>query len=234
MNFDCDGYSDAGPVRERNEDAWTVARQAGLVSVCDGMGGHDAGDYASGYIVARLEQLRSARHHGVAVRAISSCLSACNRHLIDHACSRGFDVVGSTAVVLHLGFRRATVLWVGDSRAYRLRDRVLRQVTLDHVPVQHGIPGPGAASAPLPHSGAITRAIGARRRLEIDRLSFDVEPGDVWLLCSDGVSGSLTESQILSILEDDPFQSRELVREAIRCGSRDNCTAVVVRVNSPT
>lgn len=234
VNFDCDGYSDAGPVRERNEDAWMATRQAGVVAVCDGMGGHDAGDYASGYIVARLERLKSARHHGAAVRAISSCLSACNRHLIDHARSRGFEVVGSTAVVLHLGFRRATVLWVGDSRAYRLRDRVLRQITLDHVPVAPDVPGCGGPHARLPHSGTITRAVGASRRLEIDRLSFDVEPGDVWLLCSDGVSGVLTEQRIRALLEQDPFAARQLVREAIDGGSQDNCTAVVVRIHSPT
>ena len=234
MDFDCDGHSEAGPVRDHNEDAWTRVARAGLVAVCDGMGGHDAGDYASGHIVERLQELESCRHHGDEIRAICGCLVACNQHLISHARSLGLGVIGSTAVILHLGFRRATVLWVGDSRAYRLRNHALRQVTRDHVPDYERPDVSGVANAGAERSGAITRAVGADPRLQIDRLCLDVEPGDVWLLCSDGVSTALTGKQITTFLEADFPQSRDLVHEAIRCGSTDNCTAVIVRINSPT
>jgi len=237
VDFDYTGHSEAGPVRERNEDAWmgmgaTDAVQAGLFAVCDGMGGHNAGDYASSYIVDCLKQLEAFRHHGAEIQAISGCLAGCNQHLADYARTRGFDVVGSTAVILHLGFRRATVLWVGDSRAYRLRNHVLQQVTRDHVLDPGRGSGLSEVNDQLSQCGAITRAVGGDRTLEIDRLCLDVEPGDVWLLCSDGVSGSLTEQQILEALDaDTPLHSRKLVQKAISCGSRDNCTAVIVRIN---
>lgn len=221
--------TDAGAVRERNEDDLLALPEQGIWAVCDGMGGHDAGDYASSHIVDQLARLRLPARHGNRIQAIRRCLSDCNRHLIDYARAEGFEHVGSTAVVLCLLGRRAALIWVGDSRAYRLRDKRLRMISRDHS-VAEEMAALGAI-ADVAYSGAITRAVGATARLITDMVCLESRPGDFWLLCSDGVSGVLDADEMRAILEGGADPAAELVRRAIEAGSKDNCTAVVVRVD---
>ena len=220
--------TDAGAVRERNEDDLLVRPEQGLWAVCDGMGGHDAGDYASQHIVGQLAALRLPDRHGNRIQAIRRCLRQCNRHLVDYAQANGFEHVGSTAVVLCLHGRRAALIWVGDSRAYRMRDGRLRMISRDHS-VAEEMAALGVQQV-VDCPSAITRAVGATARIKIDMACLESRPGDVWLLCSDGVSGVLDSSEMLAILDcaDDP--AAELVQRAIAAGSSDNCTAVVVKV----
>ena len=221
--------SDAGAVRERNEDDLLALPEHGIWAVCDGMGGHDAGDYASSHIVDQLARLRLPARHGNRIQAIRRCLRDCNRHLVEYARANGFEHVGSTAVVLCLQRRRAALIWVGDSRAYRLRGKRLRLISRDHS-VAEEMAALGA-SGNLPYASAITRAVGATARLITDMVCLESRPGDVWLLCSDGVSGVLDTEEMRAILERAIDPAAELVQRAIDSGSRDNCTAVVVRVD---
>lgn len=221
--------TDVGAVRERNEDDLLVLPERGLWAVCDGMGGHDAGDYASSHIVDELARLRLPARHGNRIRAIRRCLENCNRHLVDYARAEGFEHVGSTAVVLCLQGRRAALIWVGDSRAYLLRGDRLRMISRDHS-VAEEMAAMGAR-ADVAYAGAITRAVGATAQLVTDMLCLESRPGDAWLLCSDGVSGVLGAGEMRAILERAADPAAELVRCAIDAGSSDNCTAVVVRVD---
>jgi len=229
----CSGFSHVGTVRSRNEDAWGSVPELGLWFVCDGMGGHDAGDYASRYIVERLEALPAHRHAGTACRAIVNCLADCNRHLVGYAREHAFDRVGSTVVVLFVREGRAAVLWAGDSRIYRYRNGRLLQITQDHSFAAQAS-DTGVAEDAAGWISGITRAVGADASLEVDSLYLETRPGDCWLLCSDGVSGILDSGRIRSIIETDPDPGNRLVQDAIDSGSRDNCTAVLVKLMPPT
>lgn len=221
-------HTDTGVVRSRNEDALLALPDIGLWVVCDGMGGHDAGDYASNHIVSRLSQLPFSEHSGRRIRALERSLQQSNSHLMDYTIAQGMSCVGSTVVALMLDHSRATVVWVGDSRAYRLRHNGIRMMSRDHSVAQEqadrGLPLNGDSS------NAITRAVGVMPELEIDLISSQARRGDIWLLCSDGVSGSLEERAMAAILLDSHDPARELVDQAIQQGSRDNCTAVVVKI----
>src|SRR6056297_3707533 len=212
--------TDAGVVRERNEDDLLARPEHGVWAVCDGMGGHDAGDYASQHIVGQLSALRLPARHGNRMQAIKRCLRQCNSHLVDYAQANGFGHVGSTAVVLCLQGRRAALIWVGDSRAYRLRDERLRMISRDHR-VAEEMAALGAREV-VDCPSAITRAVGATDRIKIDIACLESRPGDVWLLCSDGVSGVLASSEMRAMLEDAEDPAAELVRRAIEKGSSDN------------
>lgn len=220
--------TDTGAVRTRNEDNLLARPQVGLWVVCDGMGGHDAGDYASGHIVGALDALVLPARHGARIRSIRHCLGQSNRHLQHYAHQHSFAHVGSTVVALCVKGRRAAVIWVGDSRAYRLRDERLRQISRDHS-VAEELAGIGLAQAGE-NPGAITRAIGAGPELVIDLAVLESRPGDIWLLCSDGVSGVLRDAEMVTLLREARDPANALVAGAIEAGSRDNCTAVVVRL----
>lgn len=220
--------TDAGVVRERNEDDLLARPEHGVWAVCDGMGGHDAGDYASQHIVDRLSALKLPARHGNRMQAIKRCLRQCNRHLLDYAQSNGFEHVGSTAVVLSLQGRRAALIWIGDSRAYLMRDGRLRMISRDHS-VAEEMAALGAQQV-VDCPSAITRAVGATTNIKIDMACLESRPGDVWLLCSDGVSGVLDSDEMRTILEDAANPAETLVRRAIASGSSDNCTAVVVKM----
>lgn len=221
--------SDTGAVRERNEDDLLAMPDQGIWAVCDGMGGHDAGDHASATIVGRLAGMQLPERYGSRIRAIRHCLQECNRELIDYARANGFRHVGSTAIVLCLHDRRASVIWVGDSRAYRLRDGRLRLISRDHSVAEELSDLDLLARENF--AGAITRAVGASPRLTTDMVCLESRPGDVWLLCSDGVSSVLDEGAIRAIMTSAADPAADLVARAIEAGSKDNCTAVVVRID---
>lgn len=220
--------TDTGAVRSRNEDDLLALPEVGLWVVCDGMGGHDAGDYASRYIVSHLQSGQFSGHPGHRLRRFEQCLRESNAHLLDYTRSNGFDCVGSTVVALLLQYGRATVVWVGDSRAYRLRDHRIRLISRDHSVAEEN--ADRGVRMDEGYSGALTRAVGVTPDVEIDLMSSQSRSGDTWLLCSDGVSGSLEEGAMTEILQNSPDPARDLVNQAIEQGSRDNCTAIVVRL----
>lgn len=223
--------TDAGTVRTRNEDNLLAMPETSLWAVCDGMGGHDAGDYASQYIVEALRACPASTRHGNRIRALTNTLSRCNRHLLDYARQNHVALVGSTVVVLTLHRRQAVVIWAGDSRAYLLRDARLRMISRDHSVAEERLDHPGqpdSGEAP----GAITRAVGGGPTLECDLACVETCPGDCWLLCSDGVYGVLGEAEIVRVLQQAQDPASALVEQALAAGSRDNCTAIVVRVEA--
>lgn len=231
MNIKSYGYTHQGHFRQRNEDALLVQPERGLWVVCDGMGGHEAGDYASSWIVEQLSEVELPPRVGGMVNTLKTSLSDCNRHLREYAQSNDFGQIGSTVALLVMHSDRAMVLWAGDSRVYRLRKGRLRQMTEDHSYAREIARTTGREmQAGQPGSQAITRAVGANDELQLDCLVLEARPGDVWLLCSDGVSGSVSAEEMADLLDSAEDPARALVERALDNESRDNCTAISVHI----
>lgn len=225
--------TNVGFVREINEDAYLDAREQGLWVVADGMGGHHAGDMASQMVVERLINFVPGEDLARNIDDIEDRLLAANRHCRKQSGTR--RVMGTTAALLFVHEPFCFFLWVGDSRIYRLRDGTLTQVTEDHSLVQE-MQTLGeisaAEAADHPSSNIITRAIGVREELFIDIEYSTVEPGDRFLLCSDGLYKDLSEGEITRQLRDLPVEqsTKNLVQLALNRGGSDNITAIVVQV----
>lgn len=224
-----------GCVRRLNEDSFIAAPQAGLWAVADGMGGHEAGEVASRKVVEALAALPApASGYGFA-RDVSDALQAVNADLLDYATDRRTDVVGSTVVVLLAVDGHWACLWAGDSRAYLWRKDVLAPVTRDHSLVQALVDSGALTPAEARSSrraNVITRAVGVDAALELEMRQGPLQPGDVFLLCSDGLSGVLDEGEIAAMLArsgDVDDGAQRLVAAALARGAPDNVTVVLVR-----
>ena len=232
LGWESAAVSHVGRVRQLNEDACLDAADQGLWAVADGMGGHAAGDVASASVIATLRDVAAPAGLGELVNDVQGRLQRVNRTLHSEGQRRG-QIIGSTLVALLTFGRHAVVVWAGDSRAYRYRDGALEQLTRDHSRVQEMV-GEGLVSAEEaaehPDSNLITRAIGVAEDLVLDSVMFDVEIGDVFLLCSDGLSGELSDPDIArELLEENPGEAcNALVEQALARGARDNVTAVIV------
>ncbi|MFM0038394.1 PP2C family protein-serine/threonine phosphatase [Paraburkholderia strydomiana] len=230
--------SDAGRVREINEDACLDQPAPGRWAVADGMGGHAVGDLASRLVIDALSRLAAPLSMKTLIADARTRLQTANRQLRDEAARRQVQRIGSTVVVLLACDRFCGYLWAGDSRIYLYRAGQLRQLTRDHSQVEDlkslgVITDEEARHHPAQHM--ITRAVGATDRLELDDDAIEVADGDVFLLCSDGLSNELSDDEIISVLTSAQREnaSEELVELALARGGRDNITAVVVQAEDP-
>jgi serine/threonine protein phosphatase PrpC len=220
-----------GLVRARNEDSAAALPERGLWVVADGMGGHARGDRASSLVTSRLASLPPTDGAQDLLRAVQSALAACNREL--HASAAREGLSGCTVLVLLAVDGHFACLWAGDSRLYRLRAGGLEQLTRDHTLVQElvdrGELAPEAARV-HPWRNRITRAVGIGDRLDLEALQDRIEPGDRFLLCSDGLTGELEDGEIAPLLAAAPPEvaADRLLAEALERGARDNVTLVVV------
>jgi serine/threonine protein phosphatase PrpC len=223
-----------GMVRKLNEDACLELVARGIWAVADGMGGHAAGDYASQSIVETLARLPEPASLGEAVSAVRDSLQRVNARLTEEARKRREQVIGSTVVVLLAFGSHAVVVWAGDSRLYRYRPDGLQQLTRDHSQVEElvaqGLITRQQAQR-YPGSNVITRAVGVMDPLELDSEMFDVQEGDIFLLCSDGLYNEVSDNEIREALAvgDCQYSCKLLVERALAHGARDNVTVVVAR-----
>lgn len=226
--------SHAGRVREVNEDACLEQPGRGLWAVADGMGGHSLGEFASRLAIRSLADLPPPRNLKQYVALAQERLQGANRRLRDEAARRDVQLIGTTIAALLASQRECACLWAGDSRIYLYRKGRLRQLTWDHSEVE-AVRSRRARSADdtlqLPPSNVITRALGAEDTIAIDCETIEVLDGDVFLLCSDGLSNEVAEAAIeQALLPGNCRQaSQELLDLALEQGGRDNITAVVVR-----
>ena len=223
-----------GTVRALNEDAYLDRSDAGLWAVADGMGGHHAGDVASRTLVEMLDAAVEAEGGPPGAARVVAALRDCNTALRRLAASQDEQVIGCTAVVLSIEGPRYDCAWAGDSRLYLLRGDGLWQVTRDHSYVQDLVDRGeiGAEDAERhPHANIVTRAVGAAPQLVPECVGGEVRDGDVFLLCSDGLTKALGEARLAATLAgmEPPHAADELVREALEAGARDNLTLVLVR-----
>jgi PPM family protein phosphatase len=229
------GYgTDRGLRREMNEDSFIAADP--VFAVADGMGGHEAGEVASGLCVralAEMPQLAGGRRDATA-GLVQEYLLAADESIREATGSRAGTTLSGVVVVEQLGMPYWLVLNIGDSRTYRFSRGALSQITVDHSEVQELVDAgqiSKAEAAVHPRRHVITRALGTGYETEADYWLVPVEEGDRILVCSDGLNGELDDEQIAGILaaEADPQAAvDELIQAALRCGGRDNVTCIVV------
>ena len=226
-----------GLVRQRNEDALLdrpdLGPGIGLWAVADGMGGHEAGDFASASIVTALSAIDPVPDLGDFVDAAADELDAVDAALRARAAKLGpAAVIASTVVVLLVSADEFACLWAGDSRLYRWRAGAFKQLTVDHSKVQEmvdaGLLRPEEmAGHPLSH--IVTRSIGGGH-LEFGMLREKLQPDDRFLLCSDGLTNMVADAEIAEELAmSTPSEAaRRLVDLVLARGAIDNVTIVIV------
>ena len=232
------GLTHEGLVRSVNEDSHLLRNDVGLWAVADGMGGHENGQWASTAIVRSLSEVKFSGAFEADVEAVKTALTDANTIICDQAESVG-KRMGSTAAVMVADGRRYACLWVGDSRIYRLRDGVLSRLTRDHTQVQDMV-DKGVLSAedaedhPMGH--ILSRAVGVEEPLRLDIVSGDLDAEDVYLLCSDGLTGVVEEDEIRAQLtsSDSRAAGRRLMEMTMAHGAPDNVTLITVACEEMT
>lgn len=231
------GLTDAGKVRENNEDSLLLGegRDSTLFAVADGIGGFEAGEVASSMAVEALKELEPGQPFEQAIREA-------NRRIL--AAARGDEKLsgmGTTVVALRFSGSReeptAEITHIGDSRAYLLKGGELSPITEDHSLVAELVRSGDltrAQAAEHPQKNLITRALGANEDVEADTTTLKVEAGDRLLLCSDGLTDMVPEDRIASILSDSPGNpeppARRLLSAALEAGGADNVTIIIADV----
>jgi PPM family protein phosphatase len=242
MRWDCSALTDRGLRRERNEDACLALPRSRIYAVADGMGGHAAGDVASRLavetIAAAFPRAPSPRiGSDTLARRLVDAYALANRAILRHAQAvPECGGMGTTLTVLAplASAAQCVIAHIGDSRAYRLRNQRLQQLTRDHTWVQQQIDA--GMLTPLearhhPYSSLLNRVLGTHAEGPPDTLVADVEPGDLFLLCSDGLTNMLEFEELRALLGAHaplPQLARDLVAAANRNGGIDNITVVLL------
>jgi serine/threonine protein phosphatase PrpC len=235
LTWNASAHSDIGQVREANEDAYLCSPEEHLWAVADGMGGLSRGDYASKVVVESLLYFSSQRSLPKSIIKLDSCL----KHAHD-LCRNTFPTkrVGSTVAALHARGNYCFFVWAGDSRIYRLRKGALEQMTADHTVAQEkcarGELSPTMAAF-HPSAHVLTRAVGVNQDLWVDIDYTQAEPGDRYLLCTDGLYNDLETKEIQRMLAaGSPQQAVELlISSSVSNGGKDNTTAIVLDAMPP-
>lgn len=217
MTLPAAGRTHPGTRRKHNEDAMLLRPDVGLWAVADGVGGHQAAQEASRTVVEHLGTLLPPLSYRSLIDDVTALLQDANAALRARAATIADDaVVASTVVVLVTYAGQYCVLWSGDSRAYLWRRGRLERLTQDH-----------AASV----GGMVTHAVGAAEQAFVDRVNGQVEAGDIFLLCSDGIIKALDDEELaLHLAGTNPASMVEgLMQDSLVAGALDNITAVVVR-----
>lgn len=243
--------TDPGVVRSFNEDSVVIERELGLLVLADGMGGYKAGDIASamatGLIVDELKLNNQpasllAKNGEMASTslAVKSAIEKSNRVIYHTAqTDEKYHGMGTTIVLILFQEAWATIAHVGDSRLYRLRDGVLKLLTHDHTLLQEQV-AMGMIStdeARYSHNrNLVTRALGTQAAIEVDVRQVDVLPGDIYLLCSDGLNDMVDDDDIalaMSELQANlPLTATHLVQMANDNGGHDNVSVVIAKVRN--
>ncbi len=247
------GKTDVGRKRDHNEDQVLVVDDLGLFAVADGMGGHDAGDVASAITAESLKDYFASALDGGelpeafedlpagAQRLASSILHANRQVYGKSGRSANQGGMGSTVVAVYVSQEEQQIHigHVGDSRCYRLRGDTFEQLTLDHSMINEALKlNPDLSEDILKQlpTNVVTRALGTKESVEPDICSEPLVAGDLYLLCSDGLTGEVSDEELHFALEDqnDINDTCELlVAMANEAGGRDNITALLVRIDGP-
>ncbi|MBP2293224.1 type VI secretion system-associated protein TagF [Azospirillum rugosum] len=227
------GATDPGTVRTLNEDAMLDRPDLGLWAVADGLGGLDAGDQASRLVIDRLGAIGPATSAQALLHEVGRILRAANAEL--HGAS---TAMACTLVALLVFGRHFAAVWAGDSRLYRLRAGALEQLTTDHSVVQAMVEAGDlepSSAVHHPRGNEVTRAVGAADTLFLDVIHGELAPGDLFLLCSDGLTKVLPDTDIGRIAESQPLDRlpAQLISVVREIGAPDNVTVVAVELASP-
>ena len=245
VHYAAAAVSDRGRKRPSNEDAFGFSVEQGVYLVCDGMGGAAAGEIASSLAVDEMLRMLSqgaqadnGAHAASAPFVVERAIAAANEAIYSRSQrSENLNGMGTTLVGLLVDERRVWAMNVGDSRCYRLRGRRLEQITLDHSLVEEQVrlgrmTRADALRSPL--RNVITRALGTQSQVTPDIFELEPEPGDLFLLCSDGLTRELNDGFIEALLSADlPLEvaCSRLVDAAKKAGGHDNITCILVRAS---
>jgi PPM family protein phosphatase len=242
MKLEASAATDIGRVRKSNQDAVGCFPDLCLFMVADGMGGLRDGEVASRLAVEQIHGFfaNPSTHEppGDGTGTLSAAILAANERLLEEAERQGGGpsrpTLGATIVALHVSAERRTAIWghVGDSRLYRARRGQLELLTADDT--LPGAPYRGGAPVPLtlPHTNQLVQALGTSTEVEPTLGEAEIEVGDVYLLCSDGVSGLLPPEVIEQELMSESGveeKAQNLIRLALEASGRDNASVVLVR-----
>jgi type VI secretion system protein ImpM len=232
LRFRSTAATDVGRVRESNEDAFVELPERGVWAVADGLGGHSDGEYASRMVCDAFADFQAIGSLEEMIAAARDRMNEVNDHLLRTTASRSLlaDRSASTVVALLARAGRCAVLWVGDSRLYRWRTGRLEQLTRDH--------GEGESSRLPPGrvSHVVTRAVGVHSTLTLDLHCDEVQSGDRFLLCSDGLTRTVPDAEIGALLERQDIRTAAegLIQSALNAGAPDNVTVIVAEAYQDT
>nr|WP_249931425.1 protein phosphatase 2C domain-containing protein [Pseudoalteromonas sp. S1610] len=223
-------------MRQLNEDAHVEINSHNLWVVADGMGGHEAGEVASQLVVDVIRTtVEKLRLEDLTVSHIVSAIEDANKQLTQYSAEYlSNKTAGSTVTALFVKNERYYILWAGDSRAYLLRNGKLTQVSRDHSQVndlidEGMISVEEAKNHPL--SNVITRAVGVMDEVKVDVIEGEINKGDIFLLCSDGLTGELSDEDICLSLEPSSIidSGMALMHSSLVRGAKDNVTCILVK-----
>jgi PPM family protein phosphatase len=242
VRYTAAAVTDRGRKRPSNEDAFGFSVEHGVYVVCDGMGGAAAGEIASSLAVDEVLRLLKGRNQESEPQlpaAAESAVTAANEAIFSRAQrNHRLNGMGTTLVVMATQEQHVWVLNIGDSRCYLMRRGKLEQLTLDHSLVEEQVrlgrmTPREALQSPL--KNVITRALGTQSQVTPDIFEFEAEPGDIFLLCSDGLTRELPDNTIQTLLDCNlPLESMasRLVEAAKKAGGHDNITCMLVRAEA--
>ncbi len=245
------GCTDVGRTRPLNEDGYYISEyskelDAGYAIVADGMGGHQAGEVASAMAIRKISEEINQKFHGEMSMSdlkdlLITAVKQANKFIYEKALAEPtYSGMGTTLSMCFLFKEHAMVAHVGDSRVYLLRDDSLHRITTDHSLVQELLNNGKITEAEAqshPQKNVITRALGTEPGVEIDIYEFSVCVEDTLLLCSDGLSNMLSDSELAALMSESRGASLErvaqqLIAEANQKGGYDNITAVLLTKES--
>lgn len=237
ITFIYSGMTHTGHLRTRNEDSYACIADQNLWVVADGMGGHQSGDFASQTITRQAETFTQQESLEESILLLEENFQHSNEIIREKAQQLGDKTtIGSTVTSLYVWNNLAFVLWAGDSRVYRFRDQSLQHLTEDHSFVEELV-RMGKINAEQaeahPASNIVLNAIGIEEQLVIDMEYYQIEDGDLFILCSDGLYKDLSDDRITEILKHAqlPIEAlnQRLIDAALDAGGTDNCTVVLVK-----
>ncbi|QNI32159.1 Stp1/IreP family PP2C-type Ser/Thr phosphatase [Alloacidobacterium dinghuense] len=239
MLMEAAALTDVGRIRSGNEDSYGLCYEAGFFVVCDGMGGAAAGEVASQVTVAAVMEKVCAETVSDPRQALETAIAESNRQVFSRAeRESSLHGMGTTLVALLVREGCVWIAHVGDSRCYRLRAGALERMTQDHSLVDEqirlGQMTPEEAEV-SPFRNVITRAIGTREHVTPDIQEVATEHGDLFLLCSDGLTKEVPEPRMAELLcgdiSDLQALCQALIQDANDSGGSDNITAILVRIS---
>ena len=224
-----------GRVRKVNEDSILALPDQQVFVVADGMGGHAAGDVASQMVVDSVATLPLESGPRDQMQALRQAVQDAHQSILNEIALQGGATMGATVVALMISGTHFVCFWAGDSRLYRLRGNEIELLTADH-----SIVGALVAAGQLswdeaehhPQSNAITRAVGVGDELELDKIRGNVEQGDRYLVCSDGLNKYAGLNTLRDALKGAPIETvtDKLLSMALDGGGADNISIIVVDV----
>ena len=241
--------TDPGLTRNNNEDAIAIDAQTGLCILADGMGGYNAGEVASGMacVFIKSEMSRWLSQAGMhanskeVMRAMEICVQNANHSILNAANSNlQYTGMGTTLIVGVFQTGRLILGHIGDSRCYRLRGEDFQQITKDHSLLQEqmdaGLITPSQALTSI-NKNLVTRALGVEDSVLLDVTEHRVELGDIYLMCSDGLSDMVRDQPIANILQSNATleqKATQLIAAANSSGGRDNISVVLANAKEET